>query len=278
MSDFFATLERLSGGSERGGLPGWFSTHPSPVDRIAATRQTALEWQQKLGSQAWAINRDQYLKRLDGLVFGDDPRQGFVQDAMFYHPALRFQYPVPSGWLVQNLPSQVQFVSPDTAAVILLSIAQGTDPQVKAQEFIESTGCQVQSAGKTTVNGLSAYRLISDIQSEEASYRVQSYFIAMDSHIYILHGLSSPDRFSSYSSAFGTAMNGFAPLRDTAVLNVQPDRLDIGSAGQTAPLRALLSGHVTAELGEDDLAIMNGLQATDMVQAGSLYKFVTPGR
>jgi len=38
-----------------------------------------------------------------------------------------------------------------------------------------------------------AYRLISDIQSEEASYRVQSYFIAMDSHIYILHGLSSPD-------------------------------------------------------------------------------------
>jgi len=279
MSDFFTTLERLSGAAERGGLPGWFSTHPSPVDRIAACRKKAQEWQQKLGPQIWAVNRDPYLSSIDGLVFGDDPRQGFVQNNTFYHPSLRFQYPVPNGWQVQNLPTQVQIVSPDTAAAILMNIGQGTDPQAVAQAFVESSGGQVQSSGKTTVNGLSAYRLISDVPaSEETSYRVQSYFIAWEGHVYVLHGLTSLSRFNAYSNAFITTMNGFAPLRDQNILNVQPDRIDVQSAGQTAPLRTLLAGHVTSELGENDLAIMNGLNATDVVKAGALFKFVVPGR
>jgi predicted Zn-dependent protease len=38
MANFFETLERMNPGSDRSGLPGWFSTHPSPVDRVQAIR------------------------------------------------------------------------------------------------------------------------------------------------------------------------------------------------------------------------------------------------
>ena len=51
------------------------------------------------------INRQQYLKLIDGITVGEDPRQGFVDGNMFYHPDLKFQYPIPDGWKLTNLPS-----------------------------------------------------------------------------------------------------------------------------------------------------------------------------
>ena len=86
MADFFVTLQRqetLEGGGS-GGLPEWFSTHPSPVDREAAVRTQTAAWRGKLPGQSFRINRDAYFDRIDGLIYGDDPRQGFREGDYFY--------------------------------------------------------------------------------------------------------------------------------------------------------------------------------------------------
>ena len=69
LAGFFETLERMNPGSDRSGLPGWFSTHPSPEDRMVAVRKEAGEWQQKLGMRDPKVNRDVYLRHIDGLVY-----------------------------------------------------------------------------------------------------------------------------------------------------------------------------------------------------------------
>ncbi len=92
----------MNPGSDRSGLPGWFSTHPSPEDRVVAVRKEAREWQQKLGMRDPKVNRDVYLRHIDGLVYGDDPRQGYVDEGTFYHPDMKFQFPVPANWKVNN--------------------------------------------------------------------------------------------------------------------------------------------------------------------------------
>ena len=51
-----------------------------------------------------AVNRAQYLQRVDGLMFGDNPREGVIRGNAFLHPALQFQVTLPSGWQAQNLP------------------------------------------------------------------------------------------------------------------------------------------------------------------------------
>ena len=196
MSDFFTVLERLAGGAEQGGLPGWFSTHPNPVDRVAATRRMAREWQGKLATGEWKVNRDQYFDRIDGLVYGEDPRQGFVEGNTFYHPGLRFQFPVPEGWTLSNLPTQVQIAPDAKDAIIMLTIEEGTNPRNAAQTFAEKTGATVSSSQSVTVNGLLGHSLLSVVQSDQTSLHVLSYFIAKENHIFILHGLSTPDRFS----------------------------------------------------------------------------------
>ena len=75
MSNVFQTLDRLdeaTGG--QGKLPNWLSTHPAPANRIANT-QARLDTLHKSLANA-RVNRDGYLQQINGLVFGEDPRQG----------------------------------------------------------------------------------------------------------------------------------------------------------------------------------------------------------
>ena len=143
MASFFETLERMNPGSDRSGLPGWFSTHPSPENRVQTVRGRAKEWQQELNQRDLIINRDIYLKQIDGLIFGDDPRQGYVADDAFYHPGLRFQFPVPAKWKLNNKPSQVQMISEGQDAIILFFVATGSSSREAARTFMNKSGAYV---------------------------------------------------------------------------------------------------------------------------------------
>ena len=143
MANLFTSLERLNPGEAQGGLPGWFSTHPNPENRIAAIKQDTLAWREKIGQTQFAVNRDQYLKQIDGIVFGEDPRQGYVEGNVFYHPELRFQFPVPAGWKVNNTASQVQMINQDQNAVILFSQAPEKTAAAAAQAFVNESKAAV---------------------------------------------------------------------------------------------------------------------------------------
>jgi predicted Zn-dependent protease len=143
MGSFFETLERMNPSSDRSGLPGWFSTHPSPENREQTVRGRAKEWQQELNQRDLIIHRDIYLKQIDGLIFGDDPRQGYVADDAFYHPGLRFQFPVPAKWKLNNKPSQVQMISEGEDAIILFFVATGSSSREAARTFMNKSGAYV---------------------------------------------------------------------------------------------------------------------------------------
>ena len=93
MAEFFHTLDRMRP-QDGTGLPGWLSTHPDPKNRFTDVKKDAETWQQKYPAKKFVVNRNIYLRKIDGLVFGPDPRQGFVENSIFYHPALKFQFPV----------------------------------------------------------------------------------------------------------------------------------------------------------------------------------------
>ncbi|MDI7261556.1 MAG: M48 family metalloprotease, partial [Thermodesulfobacteriota bacterium] len=143
LASFFETLERMNPGSDRSGLPGWFSTHPSPEDRVQAVRLRAKEWQKRHELKDPKVNREKYLREIDGLVYGDDPLQGYVEDHIFYHPVLRFQFPVPVRWKIHNRPSQVQMISEREDAIILFSLTTAPSSREAARTFLSKTGALV---------------------------------------------------------------------------------------------------------------------------------------
>lgn len=277
MPNFFATLERLHPSSDRSGLPGWFSTHPNPPDRIRAVQKKAREWAQKLGVSNLQVNRDAYLRRIDGLVFGEDPRQGYVDDGVFYHPKLKFQFPVPSNWKINNTPVQAQMVSKREDAVILFSLESGYSPKDAAAKFIAGARTRVIRSDAITVNGLSAQRLISDIAAQQRSLRVMSYFIQKDQKIYVFHGFSHQILFERYRAIFHATMSRFKALADPERLDVKPARLRIRATRGAGTLGEALRSLGVADKKLEEMALLNGKYLHDVIAANTLLKMVEKG-
>ena len=112
---FFQTLNRIQE-KEGQGMPNFLSTHPNPGDRIQRIRDLTAGRPSEKPSPS-AVSR--YLNAIDGLVLGEDPRQGFVESNVFYHPALRFRFPVPSGFKLANQPAQVVMVDNQNRAFLV---------------------------------------------------------------------------------------------------------------------------------------------------------------
>ena len=127
MAGFFQTLNRLSQKSGAGEIPTFLSTHPHPIDRFNKVQQLAGEWQGKDPQTSYDVNRSSYLQMIDGLVYGEDPRQGYVDNNIFFHPELKFQYPVPPGWRVLNSPTQVQMAPQDGKALMVFTLSSKPD-------------------------------------------------------------------------------------------------------------------------------------------------------
>jgi len=278
MANFFQTLDRMQPSSDRSGLPEWFSTHPNPADRDNTVRRKAKEWQEQLGLRNPKVNRTSYLKMIDGVVFGEDPRQGFVEDSAFYHPGLRFVFPIPAGWELKNTHVLVQIVSPKKDAIILFTLAPAGSPEEAARKFVSESGAGVVESGGRRVNGLPAYRLISQLRSQQGTIYLLSYFIQKNTRVYVFHGLTSANLFNNYHSSFEGTMEQFKELRDPSKLKVEPARIRIRSVQRAGSLRQVLQAFGVPEGNMEKMALLNGMRLTDQVPANTQLKIIDKGK
>ena len=278
LASFFETLERMNPGSDRSGLPGWFSTHPSPEDRVVAVRKEAREWQQKLGLRDPKVNRDVYLKHIDGLVYGEDPRQGYVDEGVFYHPDMKFQFPVPANWKATNTTSQVLMVNENKDGIIIFSVATALSPKDAASKFVQANRASVLASDSIMVSGFPAQRIVSDVRGESGTIRVVSYFIQRDKSIFYFHGLSKPPTFDKYLSTFERTMKGFKELTDPKKINVKPDRIRLRSTKTAGTVESNLRSMGIPKGDLDDLALLNGMELNENLPANTLVKVIEKGR
>lgn len=273
MAAFFETLERLSP-SEGGGLPDWFSTHPNPVNRIQAVKNKTAEWRQKLERTQYAVNRDDYLKTVGGIIFGQDPRQGYVEDNVFYHPTLRFSFPIPSGWKINNTPAEVQLVSEKEDAVIILTVDNSPSASEAADKFVQKNNVSMESREPLRVNGLQAQKVVARLVSESDTLETMSYFIAKEGAVYALHGMTGQNGYSEYGPTFSRTLSGFKTLNDPSKINVKPQKLAVRTVSRPGTLKAVLTRWGTPESELESLAVMNGMQLADNLSAGALVKTI----
>jgi len=278
LAGFFETLERMNPGSDRSGLPGWFSTHPSPEDRVVAVRKEASEWQQKLGNRDLKVNRDVYLRHIDGLVYGDDPRQGYALDGMFYHPDMKFQFPVPADWKLNNTQSQVQMMNENKDGGMIFSIATAQSPKEAAAKFTQANGASVLASDSLTVGGFPAHRLVCDVRGQSGAIRVLSYFIQKDKSIFYFHGLSAPSVFDKHLNTFERTMRGFKELSDPKKINVKPDRIRVRTTKAGGTVESSLRSMGIPKDDLDDTALLNGMGLEESLPANTLIKVVEKGR
>jgi len=277
MDDVFRSLQRLGEASKESPLPSWLATHPGEAERIQ-TIDSKLAQLQPAQLANTKVNAQQYLQRVNGLVYGADPRNGFFQGNTFYHPDLRFQISLPSGWQGQNLSQAVIAVSPQQDGVIQLTLAQGNSPEAAARAFLSQQGIQAGQASQQTVNGVPAVASTFQAQTEQGVIQGLAAFFTYNGATYQVIGYAPAQRFGAYESAFRQSLGSFAPVTDSRVLNVQPKKLNVVSLPQQMTLAEFAQRNPsTIPLAE--LAIVNQVEDPNKaLPAGTPVKQVTGGR
>jgi predicted Zn-dependent protease len=217
---------------------------------------------------------------IEGLPYGDNPREGYVENSVFYHPDLKFQFPVPQGWKSQNSPSQFQMAEPNGKAVIILLPAGNKSLDETAQALVQQLKLQNPQATRTTINNFPAIAIQGDQVGQNQSGQQGitasslSYVIQDGQTLYALVGLCGPGTLNTYGDAFQNVAQGFRRLTDANKLNRQPEKVRIktAKAGQTLA-QALAANGIPAKRYEE-LAILNGMKTTDKMTAGMLFKVV----
>ncbi|WP_232830166.1 M48 family metalloprotease [Lewinella sp. IMCC34191] len=280
MAGFFGTLDRLSGGEENR-APTFLSTHPDPLNREARVEELATQAQAGT-TRDFEVDRNSYLRMIDGLLYGEDPDQGYVQAGAFYHPALRFNFTIPQSWQLINSPTMVQMVAPDQNAIMQMRLAEGTDVRAAAQSFVEQNKIQVSNTSEQAINGLPAVTVLGDIaqqneQGQTATLRTITSFIAYGGNIYMMSGLSMAQDFNKYARAMEGSIRSFSELTDQSKLNRKPERIKIVEVASAGTLQQALTRAGVPQARLEEFAILNGLNLANQLPAGYLIKAYSGG-
>ena len=263
MAGFFKTLNRLSGGSGQR-IPEFMSTHPDPLNRYAKVKELTKEWQAKDGKSNYKVNRDSYLQMIDGMIYGEDPKQGYVEQNMFYHPVLKFQFPVPPGWKTQNSPQQFVMQDSGGKAVMIFAAAQGNNLQEAANTFVSEN--QLTVVDKNTnlkVNGFNAYGVVTDQLNQQdptQSLRIVTYFIQDGQAIWRFHGMAAKTDFASFQRTFKQTMDNYKRLNDQSKINKLPERIHIKKVPSTGTLSNALRKLNMPSSRFNEISILNGME------------------
>ena len=221
------------------------------------------------------INKQQYLAAIDGLVYGDNPRQGFFRNNEFLHPDLRFRMTMPTGWKTQNMPQAVVAVSPQQDAVVQLQFAQGT-PTDAARQFFSQQGMQQGQSSSSPVNGNPAYASYFQAQTQQGTVAGLVTFVSYGGNTYQIIGYTGASQLSSYDNLFRGVAGSFGALTDASALNVKPNVVDIVQTPSSMTL-AQFNSRYPSVISLDELAIINQVTTSQTLPSGTRVKRVVAG-
>lgn len=275
MVDVFSQLERASELGESKRVPGWLATHPAPEERgrRAADMIAALPTEARAGT----VERETYLRRLDGLVYGQDPRQGFFEEGEFIHPGLRFRLQFPSGWPALNQRQQVIAASPQQDAVLVLTLSQAPTVDAAARSFGASASVRTYGATAGTSHGLPVR--VTEFEALAQNNRVLrglAMFVQHGRQVYQLVGYGPRERWAARATAVERSLSSFRPLTDPALLASRPDRIDLVTLPQAMTLAEFLRRYPST-IPAQEVGLINEADPDTRLEAGRILKRVVEG-
>jgi len=169
-------------------------------------------------------------------------------------------------------------VSPQQDAMIQLTLAQGNSPENAARTFLSQQGIQAGQASQQTVNGVPAVASTFQAQTEQGVIQGLAAFFTYNGATYQVLAYAPAQRYSAYEAAFRQSLGSFAPVSDSRVLNVQPNKINIVTVQQPTSLAAF-NQRTPSTIPLAELAIVNQIEDPNKpLPAGTPVKQVTGGR
>jgi predicted Zn-dependent protease len=252
-------------------IPEWASTHPDPAGRV----QNALRL---AGNGTGVTNRDTFLTRIDGLLYGDDPQQGVIEGRTFIHPEMRMTFSVPNGFYMVNGTRAVSINGESGRAQLTTGPYDGNLETYVRQAFQAIGGSQTQLAPqtvqRTTVNGLPAVYGTARVNNSQGSLDVVVFAYELANSQAVHFATITP---AGGASVFNPMFESMRRITQAEAAQVIPRRIDVVTAGANDTVQTLARrmAYDTAQV--ERFRVLNGLTSSESVVAGQKYKIVVRG-
>jgi len=242
-------------------------------ERIEALRSQA--------TRDLVVNRAAYLDRVDGLLFGDNPREGVVRGNAFLHPDLKFRLEFPQGWSIQNSPQQVVAQPQGGGGSVFAKLVRlrGRGWRGVAATDLGTRGLRSGAGGETGINGLPAFVGTFQGQMQQMGDVVlRAAWIRLDDRVFRLAGLAPSSAYRQLQPAVDASVRSFQPLSAGDVERIRPNVLDLYAVRQGDTWESIAAGPGRALVPAATLAIINGYAPQERPEPGDRLKIVVEQR
>jgi predicted Zn-dependent protease len=216
-------------------------------------------------------DREPYLKLLNGLVYGEDPSEGYVRGRKFLHPKLGFTFTAPEGFVLDNTPQAVFGVKDSGEQAVRLDVVRIPAEQ-KLTDYLQSgwmDNIDTASIEELTINGFKAASATA--KGEPWSFRL--YAIRFGSEVYRFI-FAAKEASPELDRSFRETVNTFRRMSLAEIKSARPLRLKIVTVGPNDTVEKLAARMPAHERQVERFRVLNGLDARDKVKPGDLVKLV----
>jgi predicted Zn-dependent protease len=212
------------GDDEASFLGGWFRSHPRTPERVAR----AVEAVSGQMPEARQTDRGDLLAVLDGVIYGENPAQGFVRGRSFQHPGLRIAFEAPTGFRLQNTPEAV-IGTDGQGRFMIFDMAKSGAGDLRAylqREWVPNQ--ELQDLQSLTVSGQPAAVGFGRVSvSGRPAMAMFSAVRGADGNVYRLLYAKSAQFTRADVAAFEQSLRSFRPLSAAEAAKLQPTRVQL---------------------------------------------------
>jgi predicted Zn-dependent protease len=264
---------RLAGRDGGGAGFDYFATHPRTADRVTQARSIAAQYQKKNEART---GRDEYLQTLDGMIYGDNTKQGFIRGRSFYHPDMDFTFAVPAGFTLVNQPAQIVATSPSGAVILFDAAANSTG--VDPATYISSVWMKGQpnAARPETIS-------VNGQRAATASFKGSVNNKPMDIRIVAVEWTGNkffrfqmaipPGADSGLVEELKRTTYSLRPMNAQEKQDVRPYHIRIVTAKPGDTVQSLANMMAYDDMREERFRVLNGLKSGS-VTPGAAYKVI----
>jgi len=247
----------------------FMSSHPGTPDRVENARANA---RQHVAPGAGERDRASYLASLNGMVYGDDPADGYVRGRRFVHPRLGFTFTAPEGFALENTAQAVLGVKNGGTEAMRLDVVRVPAEQT-LQDYLASgwiDGVEAGSAEELTINGFPAATAAA--KGKEWSFRLYAVRFGTDVYRFIY---AAKERTPEVDRAFRNSVDTFRRLSLAEIQSARPLRIRIVQVKAGDTVDSLAHRYMShQDQAVERFRVLNGLDRNGRVKTGEQVKVI----
>jgi predicted Zn-dependent protease len=258
-------------GQSGGGVPEWASTHPEPAKRVFRAAANAKAYPASSNRK-----QDTHFAAINGMLYGDDPKQGVVEGQQFLHPDLRIKFSAPDGFGIANGTSEVS-INGTGGKALFSTAAYSGDKQAYIDAIFKAVSGQNSQVdygpiNQTTVNGVPAFYATALVASQQGGQNEVTVYAYELSRSQAFHFVTIAP---ANSNPFGSMYQSFARMSANEAAAVKPRKVKIVTVGKNDTMSSLAAKMAYKSMQLDRFLALNGLRSDASLSAGKKVKIVT---